>query len=114
MADAHETARHDMEQEAAEKLGNGQAQFFVGAPRGVVFVAQADVIVLDGDDALVREGDAVGVAGEIVQDLPRAGRQRVPSGWRPPPVTMQCRWTWSTSVCDHVWSTAVTPSSAPR
>ena len=35
----------------------------------VVLPAEADAVILEADQAMVRDGDAVGVAGKVVEDV---------------------------------------------
>jgi len=65
VTDAHEAARDDVEQKAAQKLGRVDAHLFDDAARRVVFVAEADLVVGDAEDALVGDGDPMRVAGEV-------------------------------------------------
>src|SRR2546426_3367086 len=77
VADAHETARDDVEQEATEKIRGVEAHFFGAAPRRVVLVSEADLIALDADEAVIRDRDPMRVAGKIVEDLFRPGKRRL-------------------------------------
>jgi hypothetical protein len=36
---------------------------------GIVFPAEGDLVVLEGDEAMVGDGDAMGVAAEIAEDV---------------------------------------------
>jgi hypothetical protein len=64
---------------------------------GVVLVAKGHLVVLEGDQAMIGNGDPVGVAGEVAQDmlgategrfeiddpvLPKQGAQEGGEGWR--------------------------------
>ncbi len=35
----------------------------------IVFVAKGDVVVVEGDQAMIGNGDAVGVTGQVAQDM---------------------------------------------
>ena len=79
VADAVEVAGQDMEQEASDELLGGKGHgleavvMAVVAPAeadlSVVAPAEADLSVVDGEEAVVGDGDAVGVAAEVVEDL---------------------------------------------
>ena len=90
IADLVEAGRQDVLEEAPDELvaGHGLLALAVG---GAVLVAIGYGLVVDGQDAVVGDGDAEGVAGEIVErgllslapwrdvndpgDLPDMGRQ---------------------------------------
>jgi hypothetical protein len=73
VADAHEAAGEDVEQEAAQELLGGECHHLALVAIGGVSPAEADDAVSEVDDAVVREGDAVGVAAEVLEDLFRPG-----------------------------------------
>ena len=73
VADVVEVFGQDMEQEAADELFGGEGQGLEAAVMAVVAPAEADLTVLDGEEAVVGDGDAVGVAAEVVEDLVGAG-----------------------------------------
>ena len=76
VADAHEAAWQQVEQEAAQELVDRQSQepLLVGV-RGVS-PAEGDVALLEGDESAVGDGDAMGVATEIAQRMFRSAE-----GW---------------------------------
>ena len=68
MPDPVEVGRQDMQQEAAHKLLRGQAHRLEAVLLAVVLPAEADAAVLDGQEAVVGDRDAVGVAAEVIED----------------------------------------------
>ena len=36
---------------------------------GVVLAAEGDLVILEGDEAMVGDGDAMGIAGEIAENM---------------------------------------------
>ena len=68
MAYAMEGVRQDMHQEATDELRCGQRHRLEAVLLTVVLPAEADEAVLNGQDAVVGEGHAVGVATEVVED----------------------------------------------
>ena len=68
VTDPDEPARKDVEQEAAgellEREGEGS-----GPPAPVVFEAEGHALVVDVEQSVVRDRDAVRVAGQILQDV---------------------------------------------
>ena len=73
VADAVEVLGQDMEQEASDELFGREGQGLEVAVMAVVAPAESDLTVLDGEEAVVGDGDAVGVAAEVVEDLVGAG-----------------------------------------
>jgi hypothetical protein len=75
VADAMETGREDVEQEAAHALAHVEAHDLavVTAVLAIVLPAEADMAFVDIKQAAVGDGDAMGVTGEIGQDLLGAG-----------------------------------------
>ena len=74
-----------MEEETADELWGLEAQGLVAgfvAWAAVVLPLKGDVVLVEVDEARVGDGDAVGVAGEVVQDLsgssPRGSGIEVP------------------------------------
>ena len=68
MPDAVEVARQDMEQEAAHELLGGQAHRLAAMRLAIVLPAETDVAVVDGQQAIVGDRDAVRVAAKVVED----------------------------------------------
>jgi len=69
VSDAREARGQDMEQEAAEELGRGEVHRLHAVTVGVVAPAESDDAVVQGEEAVVAEGDAVGVAAEVGEHL---------------------------------------------
>ena len=72
VADPHEAAWQHMLEEATDELCRFQGHGSPGSTLGVVLVAEADLIVVDGEQAIVGDGDAVGMAGQVLEDLLRS------------------------------------------
>jgi hypothetical protein len=73
VADADEAMWQDVKQEAADEVWCGQGERPARVVAPAVAVAKGDLAVLVGQDALVADGDAMGVAPEVTQQLCRAG-----------------------------------------
>ena len=58
-----------MEQEAAQELREGDRQGTLLIAIGGVSPAKSDVVLVDRDQAVVGNGDAVSVAAEILQNM---------------------------------------------
>ncbi len=74
-----------MEEETADELWGLEAHGLVAgfvAWAAVVLPLKGDVVLVEGDETRVGDGDAMGVAGEVVQDLagssPRGSGIEVP------------------------------------
>ena len=67
--DADETLRQHVQQEAADELvgGNGHRALLVSV--SVVPPAECDVVAIEGEQSMIGDGDAMGVAAEITQHL---------------------------------------------
>ena len=67
MADAVKSLRQDVEQEAPDELVSGERHRAIAClpVAAVILVAEGDTALVEGKQATVRDGDAVGVAGEI-------------------------------------------------
>ena len=69
MADAHEALRKDVQQEALQELVDRQASEFLLIVVRRITPAKSDLIILEGDQAMVGDGHTVGIAAEILQHL---------------------------------------------
>jgi hypothetical protein len=77
VADAHEAVGDDKEQEAADELRGLKGHDLEAVPVGVVLPAKVDDAVGEANKAVIGEGDAVGIATEVVEDLGGAGERRL-------------------------------------
>ena len=68
VADAHEPVGQDVEQEAADKLVGVEDQGLFPIAVFAISVAQSDMVLIDGKDAIIGERHAVGVAAEIIEN----------------------------------------------
>ena len=71
MADLDEAAGQDVQEEAAEKLFGGKSDLLLAAG------AEGDEVGIEGDEALIGETDAMGVAAEIAKDLIAVAERRL-------------------------------------
>ena len=71
MADAHEAFGQHMEEEAAQELGGIESHDALLAAMGIVLPAKADALSVEGQQAVIGNGDAMGIASHVVQDLLR-------------------------------------------
>lgn len=66
--DPDEALGKDVEEEAATELTE-RKRLGPGAARAIVFVAEGDGLVVYVDQPVVGDGDAVGVAGQVLENL---------------------------------------------
>jgi len=68
VTDADEAFGEDVEEETATELAEGKGEG-PGSSATVVLVAKGDGLVIDGQEPMVRDRDAVGVAGQILEHV---------------------------------------------
>ena len=69
VADADQALGQNVDQESAQKLICGDRHDFLLAAVRIVFPAKRDPIILERHQSMVGDGDAVRIAGEIVQNM---------------------------------------------
>ena len=69
VADADQALRQNVDQEAAQELICGDRHDLLLAAVRIVFPAKGDSIILERHQSMVGDGDAVSIAGEIVQNM---------------------------------------------
>ena len=74
MADLHEAGGQHVQQESADELVSIEAHLLLEVVVAAVAVAEGDTAIVEGQDAMIGDSDAVGVATEVVEHLPRAGK----------------------------------------
>ena len=73
--DAHEAAREHVQEKAPEEFVNAEGHDLRAASVGVVFPAELDHAVEEADEARIRDGDAMRVASEVLEDLCRSAKR---------------------------------------
>jgi len=76
VADADQPFRENVDQESSQKLICGDRHDLLLTAPCVVFPAKRDSIILESHQSMVGDGDAVRIAGEIVQNMFRTSE-----GW---------------------------------
>jgi len=76
VSDAHQSGRQNVEQEAAEKLLHVEGHEPFRVASCAVVPAKGHAVVVEGEESVVGNGHAVGVAAEIAQHLPGPGEGR--------------------------------------
>jgi len=69
VADADQAFGQDMDQKAAQELIGGNGHDLVLATVGIVSPAEGDAMVLASHEAMVGDGDAMGISGQIVENI---------------------------------------------
>src|SRR5215472_2429528 len=69
VTDADETPGEHMEEEAAQELTCSELHGALLSVVGIVLPAEGDLFAVEGQQAVVGDGDAVGIAAEITQHL---------------------------------------------
>jgi len=76
VADADQPSRENVDQESSQKLISGDRHdLLLTAPR-IVFPAKRDSIILESNEAVVGDGDAMCISRQIVQNMFRTSE-----GW---------------------------------
>ena len=69
VADADQAFGQDMDEKAAQELLGGNGHDLVLAAVGIVSPAEGDAMVLARHEAMVGDGDAMGIAGQVVENM---------------------------------------------
>src|SRR6266404_3802786 len=74
VTDALQSLRQDVQQEAADELVGLEGHGLSGAVVAVVLPAESDFPVLDLQETIVRDRDAMSIAADVVKDLFWSGK----------------------------------------
>lgn len=77
VADALKTLRQDVEQEPADELVGGEGHRAKAIAVSVVLPAEANVPVIDREQTIVGDRDAMRITPDVVQDPLRPGERRL-------------------------------------
>ena len=77
VADAHESMREDVEKKTTDEFPGGKAHLPLHAAMGVILPGEGHVIAFQAHKALVGDGDAMRVAGEVSENLLRSTKGRL-------------------------------------
>ena len=69
MANADQAAGQNVEQKTAQELMGGNSHELLLAAVRIVSPAEGDTAVFKGHEAMVGDGDAMGVAGQVVENI---------------------------------------------
>jgi hypothetical protein len=68
-ADANKAAGQHMQQEATQELFRFDRHHSLVISMGIISPAEGDLVVGEGDQAMVGDGDTMSIAGEIAEDM---------------------------------------------
>ena len=77
VANTHEAVGEDMQEEAAQELRDRKFEFALLVAVSGVPPAEGDLVLLEIDDAMVGNGDTVGVAAQVFQNMIGAAERRL-------------------------------------
>ena len=77
MADANQAAGQHVKQESAQELMSGNGHDLLLAAVGIVSPSERDAIVLESHEAMVGDGDTMGIAGQVVENMFGAAERRL-------------------------------------
>ena len=76
VADAHKALWQHVEEEAAQELGGIESHDALLAAMGIILPAKADALSVEGQQAVIGNGHAMGVAAQVAEHMagpPRGG-----------------------------------------
>ena len=77
VANANQPLWQNVDQESAQKLFCGNSHYFLLAAMRIVFPAKRHSIILKGDESMVGDRDAMGIARQVVQNMLRTAERRL-------------------------------------
>ena len=77
MSNANQATGQNVQQESAQELMGGNGHDLLLAAAGIVSPAERDAIALKGHETMVGDGDAVGIAGQVVENMFGAAEGRL-------------------------------------
>src|SRR5437899_5483825 len=69
VANANQPLGQNVDEEASQELIRGNGHDLLLAAVSIVSPAEGDAIVLEGHETMVGDGDAVGIAGQVVENM---------------------------------------------
>jgi hypothetical protein len=74
VADADKAPGQHMLAKAAEELGTGESHDALLIAVSIVFPSKAHAVTIEAEQALIADGDPVGIAAKIAQDVSRSAK----------------------------------------
>src|ERR1700686_823437 len=75
VTDAVKPVRQHMDQEAADELVSRESHGLLTVVIAIILPSKADLAVVHGNQAIVGDGDTVGIAADIIENLFRASKR---------------------------------------
>lgn len=75
MADAHEAFGQHVEEESAQELHCIQGYDALLAAVSIIFIAEGNALSVEGQQAVIGNGDSMGVAAQVVEHLGRSAER---------------------------------------
>ena len=69
MSDANQPFWQNVDEEASQELMGGKGHDLLLAAVGIVSLEERDAIALKGHETMVGDGNAVGIAGKVVENV---------------------------------------------
>src|ERR1700722_13239788 len=77
MADPLQSLRQDVQQEAADELVGLEGHSLLSVVVSVVFPAEGHCPIVDIEETIIRDGDTMGIAADVIEDLLGSGKGRL-------------------------------------
>jgi hypothetical protein len=77
VSDANQPLGQNVNEEASQELIRGNGHDLLLAAVSIIPPAERDAIVFEGHEAMVGDGDAVGIAGQVVENMFGAAEGRL-------------------------------------
>src|SRR5262249_13222883 len=69
VANPHESFGENVEKEAPLKLESGQGHYLLLATMGVILPSEGDSLSIEGDQAMIGNGNTMGIAAQVAQHV---------------------------------------------
>ena len=69
IADPLQSLRQDVQQEAADELVRRESHGLLGVVVAIVLPAEGDGPIIDMEETIVRDGDAMSITADVIEDL---------------------------------------------
>ena len=101
MTDAHKAAWQHMQQKTAQEFVSRDGQFALLVAVSVVLPAEGNLTIRQGDEAVVGDGHAMRVAGQVLEHVFRPAEWRL--GINHPVLTEQLAQKTGAENCEKLW-----------
>src|SRR5262245_61364063 len=77
VANPHETLRQNVYEKPADELVGGDGHQTLLITASVISPMERDVVAIEGDQSMIRDGDAVGIASQVAKHLFGSAERRL-------------------------------------